>query len=61
MFPQKEFGYNRKDVILIGVGVTLLGYGLKSGLEVTYFCVSSSSSLAAAPLVYASITEAFSP
>ncbi|XP_009782488.1 uncharacterized protein LOC107822436 [Nicotiana tabacum] len=27
------FGYTRKDVILIGVGVTLLGYGLKSGLE----------------------------
>lgn len=30
---KKEFGYNRKDVLLIGVGVTLLGYGLKSGLE----------------------------
>uniref|UniRef100_A0ACD5WGV7 Uncharacterized protein n=1 Tax=Avena sativa TaxID=4498 RepID=A0ACD5WGV7_AVESA len=28
-----EFGYSRKDVLLIGVGVTLLGYGLKSGLE----------------------------
>jgi hypothetical protein len=28
-----EFGYSRKDVILIGVGVTLLGVGLKSGLE----------------------------
>ncbi|XP_050215663.1 uncharacterized protein LOC126666832 isoform X2 [Mercurialis annua] len=27
------FGYTRKDVILIGVGVTLLGYGLKYGLE----------------------------
>ncbi|KAE9613833.1 hypothetical protein Lalb_Chr05g0221591 [Lupinus albus] len=27
------FGYTRKDVILIGVGVTLLGIGLKSGLE----------------------------
>ncbi|KAH0675245.1 hypothetical protein KY285_023046 [Solanum tuberosum] len=27
------FGYTRKDVILIGVGVTLLGVGLKSGLE----------------------------
>ncbi|XP_060214413.1 uncharacterized protein LOC132641432 [Lycium barbarum] len=27
------FGYTRKDVILIGLGVTLLGYGLKSGLE----------------------------
>jgi len=32
-FPQVEFGYSRKDVLLIGVGVTLLGYGLKSGLE----------------------------
>ncbi|XP_026424115.1 uncharacterized protein LOC113320415 [Papaver somniferum] len=28
-----EFGYSRKDVLLIGVGVTLLGVGLKSGLE----------------------------
>ncbi|CAL1368951.1 unnamed protein product [Linum trigynum] len=27
------FGYTRKDVILIGVGLTLLGYGMKSGLE----------------------------
>ncbi|KAF8022583.1 hypothetical protein BT93_F0178 [Corymbia citriodora subsp. variegata] len=27
------FGYNRKDVLLIGVGVTVLGVGLKSGLE----------------------------
>ncbi|KAI5660291.1 hypothetical protein M9H77_29084 [Catharanthus roseus] len=27
------FGYTRKDVILIGVGVTLAGIGLKSGLE----------------------------
>ncbi|KAM7278154.1 hypothetical protein ACFE04_005288 [Oxalis oulophora] len=27
------FGYTRKDVILIGVVVTLLGFGLKSGLE----------------------------
>ncbi|RVX17975.1 hypothetical protein CK203_004199 [Vitis vinifera] len=27
------FGYNRKDVLLIGVGVTVLGIGLKSGLE----------------------------
>ncbi|KAL7139518.1 hypothetical protein ABFS83_09G057600 [Erythranthe nasuta] len=27
------FGYSRKDVILIGVGVTGLGIGLKSGLE----------------------------
>ncbi|KAG6494275.1 hypothetical protein ZIOFF_049298 [Zingiber officinale] len=27
------FGYTRKDVLLIGVGVTLLGVGLKTGLE----------------------------
>ncbi|KAI5562102.1 hypothetical protein POPTR_015G036500v4 [Populus trichocarpa] len=27
------FGYNRKDVLLIGLGVTLLGIGLESGLE----------------------------
>ncbi|KAF7822223.1 Inactive receptor-like protein kinase [Senna tora] len=27
------FGYTRKDVLLIGVGVTVLGIGLKSGLE----------------------------
>ncbi|XP_015581865.1 uncharacterized protein LOC8263888 [Ricinus communis] len=27
------FGYTRKDVLLIGLGVTVLGYGLKSGLE----------------------------
>lgn len=27
------FGYTRKDVLLIGLGLTLLGYGLKSGLE----------------------------
>jgi hypothetical protein len=32
---QTPFGYTRKDVLLIGVGVTLLGYGLKYGLEVT--------------------------
>ncbi|CAJ1936588.1 unnamed protein product [Sphenostylis stenocarpa] len=36
--PSKEtektpFGYSRKDVLLIGLGVTLLGIGLKSGLE----------------------------
>ncbi|RZC83182.1 hypothetical protein C5167_045968 [Papaver somniferum] len=31
---QVEFGYSRKDVLLIGVGVTLLGVGLKSGLEI---------------------------
>lgn len=28
------FGYTRKDVLLIGVGVTALGIGLESGLEV---------------------------
>ncbi|XP_022735569.1 uncharacterized protein LOC111288881 isoform X1 [Durio zibethinus] len=27
------FGYTRKDVLLIGLGVTLAGVGLKSGLE----------------------------
>ncbi|KAL8199541.1 hypothetical protein R6Q57_013109 [Mikania cordata] len=27
------FGYNRKDVILIGLGVTFFGIGLKGGLE----------------------------
>ncbi|KAG0577503.1 hypothetical protein KC19_5G161200 [Ceratodon purpureus] len=27
------FGYTRKDVILIGVGITVFGYGLKYGLE----------------------------
>uniref|UniRef100_A0A1J3JJ87 Uncharacterized protein n=1 Tax=Noccaea caerulescens TaxID=107243 RepID=A0A1J3JJ87_NOCCA len=27
------FGYTRKDVLLIGVGVTALGIGLESGLE----------------------------
>ncbi|PWA73226.1 hypothetical protein CTI12_AA167530 [Artemisia annua] len=31
------FGYNRKDVIFIGLGVTFFGIGLKSGLE--YFGV----------------------
>ncbi|KAG6410419.1 hypothetical protein SASPL_128478 [Salvia splendens] len=30
---QKPFGYSRKDVILIGVGLTVVGIGLKSGLE----------------------------
>ncbi|XVE58878.1 hypothetical protein DITRI_Ditri04bG0204400 [Diplodiscus trichospermus] len=30
---QTPFGYTRKDVLLIGVGVTLVGVGLKSGLE----------------------------
>ncbi|KAL6549292.1 hypothetical protein OROGR_008436 [Orobanche gracilis] len=28
------FGYTRKDVILIGLGVTFMGIGLKSGLEI---------------------------
>ncbi|CAK9158643.1 unnamed protein product [Ilex paraguariensis] len=27
------FGYSRKDVLLIGLGVTIAGYGLKTGLE----------------------------
>ncbi|KAL6009783.1 hypothetical protein ACLOJK_000212 [Asimina triloba] len=27
------FGYKRKDVLLIGLGVTVIGVGLKSGLE----------------------------
>lgn len=31
---QIPFGYTRKDVILIGVGITVLGVGLKYGLEV---------------------------
>ncbi|RDX81444.1 hypothetical protein CR513_37880 [Mucuna pruriens] len=31
------FGYTRKDVLLIGLGVTLLGIGLKSGLEFAGF------------------------
>lgn len=30
---QIPFGYTRKDVILIGVGITVFGYGLKYGLE----------------------------
>lgn len=29
------FGYTRKDVLLIGVGVTAFGVGLKYGLEVS--------------------------
>lgn len=37
---QVPFGYSRKDVLLIGVGVTLLGVGLKSGLEVFFRCFS---------------------
>uniref|UniRef100_A0A0D9V6V8 Uncharacterized protein n=1 Tax=Leersia perrieri TaxID=77586 RepID=A0A0D9V6V8_9ORYZ len=39
------FGYTRKDVLLIGVGVTLFGYGLKYGLEVT--CVPALFSITA--------------
>lgn len=31
---QTPFGYTRKDVLLIGLGVTVAGYGLKGGLEV---------------------------
>lgn len=31
------FGYSRKDVILIGLGVTFLGIALKSGLEFAGF------------------------
>ena len=36
--PSKEtektpFGYTRKDVLLIGLGITVLGIGLKTGLE----------------------------
>uniref|UniRef100_A0A2N9EE20 Uncharacterized protein n=1 Tax=Fagus sylvatica TaxID=28930 RepID=A0A2N9EE20_FAGSY len=30
---QKSFGYSRKDVLLIGLGVTAIGIGLKYGLE----------------------------
>ncbi|KAL8456787.1 hypothetical protein ACS0TY_034869 [Phlomoides rotata] len=32
------FGYTRKDVIVIGVGLTALGIGLKSGLESLPLC-----------------------
>jgi len=32
---QIPFGYTRKDVILIGVGLTVFGVGLKYGLEVS--------------------------
>lgn len=31
---QTPFGYTRKDVLLIGLAVTVVGVGLKSGLEV---------------------------
>ena len=34
---QKSFGYSRKDVLLIGLGVTAIGIGLKYGLEVLGF------------------------
>ena len=37
MLQKTPFGYTRKDVLLIGLGVTLLGIGLKSGLEVPCF------------------------
>lgn len=37
MLQKASFGYSRKDVLLIGLGVTLLGIGLKSGLEVPFF------------------------
>ncbi|GFZ07648.1 transmembrane protein [Actinidia rufa] len=30
---QTPFGYTRKDVLLIGLGVTIAGIGLESGLE----------------------------
>ncbi|KAJ6411208.1 hypothetical protein OIU84_007881 [Salix udensis] len=30
---KSPFGYTRKDVLLIGLGVTVLGIGLESGLE----------------------------
>lgn len=31
----KEFGYSRKDVLLIGVGLIAIGYGLYYGLQAT--------------------------
>jgi Protein of unknown function (DUF3007) len=31
----KEFGYSRKDVILIGVGLIALGYAVYYGLQAT--------------------------
>lgn len=37
MLQKTPFGYTRKDVLLIGLGVTVLGIGLKSGLEVPCF------------------------
>lgn len=35
---QAPFGYTRKDVLLIGLGVTTFGVGLKYGLEVRCRC-----------------------
>jgi len=34
MLQKTPFGYTRKDVLIIGLGITLLGIGLKTGLEV---------------------------
>lgn len=36
---QAPFGYTRKDVLLIGFGLTFFGIGLKSGLEVIPFFI----------------------
>lgn len=46
---QAPFGYTRKDVLLIGIGVTVFGIGLKSGLEVTWLL---SLLLGVTPLCY---------
>lgn len=35
-----EFGYSRKDIILLGVGLIGLGYALYYGLQVGYLCSS---------------------
>lgn len=35
-FMQTPFGYTRKDVLLIGVGVIGAGFALKYGLEVSH-------------------------
>jgi len=43
MLQKTPFGYTRKDVLLIGLGITLLGIGLKSGLEVPSFFAYSTS------------------
>lgn len=37
---QTPFGYTRKDVLLIGLGVTVAGIALKSGLEVFIFLMA---------------------